>query len=387
MKIGLFTDTYTPEINGVVSSVLMLREGLEKLGHEVWVFAPGHPEISNDDERVIRIPSLPLVVLPERRVASPLDIGMMSKIRELDLDVIHTHTEFGVGSFGFRAAHRYKIPHVHTYHTVWEEYTHYVALKLFDEPAKLTVRRFTRFVCEHCDRIIAPTQKTKDLLESYKIAVPIDVAPTGVDLARFSAPTEADGQRLHGLKLTLGIQDFEHVILSIGRVAPEKSIVELFELVAPHLQKHPEDCLLIVGGGPSRKDLEKLRDEYNLADQVIFTGEIPWSSVPDYYRISDVLIGNSHTETQGLTFIEALASGVPIVVRYNECFDGIIEDGVSGTLFTDEGVFEEELAKVLTDDAFRTNRVQNGLAAAQAVSKENFVRNIEGVYHRAIVQD
>lgn len=387
MKIGLFTDTYTPEINGVVSSVLMLREGLEKLGHEVWVFAPGHPEISNDDEHVIRIPSLPLVVLPERRVASPLDIGMMSKIRELDLDVIHTHTEFGVGSFGFRAAHRYKIPHVHTYHTVWEEYTHYVALKLFDEPAKLTVRRFTRFVCEHCDRIIAPTQKTKDLLESYKIAVPIDVAPTGVDLARFSVPTEADTQRLHGLKLTLGIQDFEHVILSIGRVAPEKSIVELFELAVPHLQKHPENCLLIVGGGPSRKDLEKLRDEHGLAKQVIFTGEIPWSSVPDYYRISDVLIGNSHTETQGLTFIEALASGVPIVVRYNECFDGIIEDGVSGTLFTDEGVFEEELAKVLTDDAFRTNRVQNGLAAAQAVSKENFVRNIEGVYHRAIVQD
>lgn len=384
MKIGLFTDTYTPEINGVVSSVLMLREGLEKLGHEVWVFAPGHPDTTDDDEFVMRIPSLPLVVLPERRVASPLDVGMMSKIRELELDIIHTHTEFGVGSFGFRAAHRFKIPHVHTYHTVWEEYTHYVALKLFDEPAKLTVRRFTRFVCERCDRIIAPTQKTKDLLESYRVKVPIDVAPTGVDLARFSAPTEADAQRLARLKLSLGIQDFAHIILSIGRVAPEKSIVELFEMTAAHLQKHPTDCLLIVGGGPSRKDLEKLRDEYDLGSQVVFAGEIPWSSVPDYYRISDVLIGNSHTETQGLTFIEALASGVPIVVRYNECFDGIIENGVSGTLFTDENIFEEELAKILTDKTFRDQRIQKGYEAARAVSKENFALTVEGIYQRAI---
>ena len=380
MRIGLFSDTYTPEINGVVSSVLMLKEGLEDLGHEVWVFAPGHPATSDDDDHIVRIPSMPLVVLPERRVATPLEIGLIRKIRSLNLDIVHTHTEFGVGSFGFRAASKFDIPHVHTYHTVYEEYTHYVALRIFDAPAKVAVRQFTRLVCERCERIVAPTQKTKDLLVRYKVGVPIDVAPTGVDLARFYMPSESDRPRLADLKKSLGIDGFKHVILSLGRVAPEKSIVHLFEMVAPYLRAHKESCFLVVGGGPSLKDLEKLRDTYGLAEQVVFTGEVPWSSVPDYYRIADVLVGNSHTETQGLTFIEALASGVPLVVRYNACFDGILEDGVSGTLFTDEKIFESELNRTLNDDAHRKCRIEHGLNAAQNVSKESFARNIESVY-------
>ena len=384
MRIGLFSDTYTPEINGVVSSVLMLKEGLEDLGHEVWVFAPGHPATSDDDDHIVRIPSMPLVVLPERRVATPLEIGLIRKIRSLNLDIVHTHTEFGVGSFGFRAASKFDIPHVHTYHTVYEEYTHYVALRIFDTPAKVAVRQFTRLVCERCERIVAPTQKTKDLLERYKVGVPIDVAPTGVDLARFYMPSESDRPRLADLKKSLGIDGFKHVILSLGRVAPEKSIVHLFEMVAPYLRAHKESCFLVVGGGPSLKDLEKLRDTYGLAEQVVFTGEVPWSSVPDYYRIADVLVGNSHTETQGLTFIEALASGVPLVVRYNACFDGILEDGVSGTLFTDEKIFESELNRTLNDDAHRKCRIEHGLNAAQNVSKESFARNIEKVYLRAL---
>lgn len=380
MRIGLFSDTYTPEINGVVSSVLMLKEGLEDLGHEVWVFAPGHPATSDDDDHIVRIPSMPLVVLPERRVATPLEIGLIRKIRSLNLDIVHTHTEFGVGSFGFRAASKFDIPHVHTYHTVYEEYTHYVALRIFDAPAKVAVRQFTRLVCERCERIVAPTQKTKDLLVRYKVGVPIDVAPTGVDLARFYMPSESDRPRLADLKKSLGIDGFKHVILSLGRVAPEKSIVHLFEMVAPYLRAHKESCFLVVGGGPSLKDLEKLRDTYGLAEQIVFTGEVPWSSVPDYYRIADVLVGNSHTETQGLTFIEALASGVPLVVRYNACFDGILEDGVSGTLFTDEKIFESELNRTLNDDAHRKCRIEHGLNAAQNVSKESFARNIESVY-------
>ncbi len=380
MRIGLFSDTYTPEINGVVSSVLMLKEGLEDLGHEVWVFAPGHPATSDDDDHIVRIPSMPLVVLPERRVATPLEIGLIRKIRSLNLDIVHTHTEFGVGSFGFRAASKFDIPHVHTYHTVYEEYTHYVALRIFDAPAKVAVRQFTRLVCERCERIVAPTQKTKDLLVRYKVGVPIDVAPTGVDLARFYMPSESDRPRLADLKKSLGIDGFKHVILSLGRVAPEKSIVHLFEMVAPYLRAHKESCFLVVGGGPSLKNLEKLRDTYGLAGQIVFTGEVPWSSVPDYYRIADVLVGNSHTETQGLTFIEALASGVPLVVRYNACFDGILEDGVSGTLFTDEKIFESELNRTLNDDAHRKCRIEHGLNAAQNVSKESFARNIESVY-------
>jgi 1,2-diacylglycerol 3-alpha-glucosyltransferase len=124
MRIGLFTDTYTPEINGAVSSVTMLCEGLRARGHDVWVVAPSNPEAPADEFQTIRVPSLPLIVLPERRFATPVEYGLMRRIKRLRLDIVHTNAEFAVCSFGFRAARRYHIGQVHTYHTVWEEYTH-----------------------------------------------------------------------------------------------------------------------------------------------------------------------------------------------------------------------------------------------------------------------
>lgn len=379
MNIALFTDTYTPEINGVVASVLMLREGLEDLGHTVFVFAPAHPEAPEDERNVIRIPSLPLIVLPERRVATPIDLGMLRHIGSLNLDIIHTHTEFGVSSYGFRAARKFGIPHIHTYHTVWEEYTHYLSPRAFDAQARTVVRKATELTCRRCDHIVAPTEKTRALLAGYGITKPICVVPTGVDLSRFSPPSPADEGRLEALRTQYDLDKFEHIILSVGRVAPEKGVVELMLLVAPHLKAHPDTCFLIVGGGPSLKELKKLAHSLGIEDQAVFTGEVVWEHVPDFYRISDVLVGNSSTETQGLTFIEAIASAVPIVVRYNECFDGIIENGVSGSLFTDENQFEEYLNNAL-DPAQRVLRIQQGLEAANHVSKEMFAEKIEAVY-------
>ncbi|MBK5211857.1 MAG: glycosyltransferase [Coriobacteriia bacterium] len=389
MRIGLFSDTYTPEINGVVSSMLMLREGLEARGHEVWIFAPTNPLNDEIDDHIIRISSLPLVLLPERRVATPLELGIMRKIRSLNLDIIHTQTEFGVGSYGFRAARRYHIPHIHTSHTTWEEYTHYVTRGMFDGTAKNAVRIYTKVIFDRCTRIVAPTVKTKELLLSYKVAVPIDVVPTGVDLIRFfpantsSAPHTGGGDPLAKLKHRLGTDRFEHTILSLGRIAPEKSIVELFDLMTPYLKAHSDACFLVVGDGPSRSDLEHLAKKRCLVEQIIFTGELPWDRIPNYYRIADVLVGNSHSETQGLTFIEAIASGVPLVVRYNTCFDGILENGVSGTLFTENGEFEPALHAILTDHELRVARIRAGIEAAATVSKDRFIEDIETVYEKA----
>lgn len=380
MRIGLFTDTYAPEINGVVSSVLMLREGLIARGHEVWVFAPGPATLatyqeSPDEPGVIRIPSMPLVVLPERRVATPLDVGLLRMIKSLHLDVIHTQTEFGVGSFGFRAAHKFSLPHVHTYHTVWEDYTHYIALKMFDSTAKTAARKLTRMICEKCDRVIAPTRKTYDLLDEYGVEVPIAIVPTGVDLERFS-PAGSCGE----VRAQWGLDRFERILLSLGRIAPEKSVVHLMEMVIPYLRKHPTYGFLVVGGGPSLERLQEMAEESGVASQVVFTREIPWEHIPEYYRVADVLVGDSETETQGLTFIEALASGVPLVVRYNSCFDGIIENGESGALFRRADEFEPALDALFNDQALYEERQKRGLAAAQAVSKDVFVKKVEEIY-------
>ncbi|MDR1412684.1 MAG: glycosyltransferase, partial [Actinomycetes bacterium] len=151
--------------------------------------------------------------------------------------------------------------------------------------------------------------------------------------------------------------------------------------------EEPQVCLLCVGGGPQLGELRRLADELGLRRQALFTGERPWAEMPDYYRIADVLVGNSSTETQGLTFIEALASGLPIVVRYNDCFDGIIEDGVAGSLFRDESGFLPAVRAALTPEGMagsvRAERRAGGLAVAAGMSKETFTQKIETVYSAA----
>jgi len=388
MKIGLFTDTYKPEINGVVTSITLLTEGLRALGHDVWIIAPSHPDAPADEDQVIRVPSMPLVVLPERRFATPVEKGLMKQIKDLQLDVIHTNAEFAVNSFGFRAHKRYGIPLVHTYHTVWEDYTHYVVPSAFNRPARAAVRKLSVQVCDRADRVIAPTADTKNLLQSYGVSVPIDVIPTGVDLARF-APTDAGNSeqaaQLQALRKQWKLEGFSRTLLSIGRVASEKGVLELLLELSPYLKEHPETCLLVVGDGPQRRELQRLVPSLGIEQQVIFTGEQPWESVPDYYRLADVLVGNSVSETQGLTFIEAIASGTPIIARNNDCFKGIIEDGISGTLLEDETGFVPAIKALFEDEQFFERRVTNGFEAATHISKEVFAEAVEQSYIDTVI--
>jgi len=379
MRIGLFTDTYTPEVNGVVNSVLMLNEGLRARGHDVFVFGPGNPEAEPDDH-VFRVHATTLPVLQERRLALPWSADIWNTIKSLDLDIIHTHTEFGVGSFGFRARRQLGLPHVHTYHTVWEAYTHYLTRGRFlDQQARSLVRNQTRRTLRNVDHIITPSAKTLDLLTSYGVDTPISIIPTGVDLARFAPATAADAPRLAHLRTRYGTDRFKHTLLVLGRIAPEKSVNELLEMTIPFLARHPDTCLLVVGDGPSLGELIGRAAHSDVSNQILFTGEVPWESVPDFYRISDVLIGNSTTETQGLTFIEALACGTRVVCRANASFDTILHDGENANLFTNESEYEAALKEALNPKTL-TARIGAGLSSAHRMSKESFVEKVEMVY-------
>jgi len=383
MRIGLFTDTYTPEINGVVNSVLMLKEGLETRGHDVFVIGPGNPD-AEPEPNVFRAPAISLPLLQERRLASPWSAKLWRTVRHLDLDIVHTHTEFGVGGFGFRARRQLGVGQVHTYHTVWEEYTHYLTQgRYFDAQARRVVANQTRRTLKHVDHIIVPSIKTLDLLESYGVRNPISVIPTGVDLSRFSPATEADEGRLTALRARSGVDRFATVLLMLGRIAEEKRVGELLELTAPYLRTHPDTCLLVVGDGPSLGELIARSATLGIASQVVCTGEVPWEAVPDFYRISDVHIGNSDTETQGLTFIEALASGTLVVSRYNTCFNGIFIDNFNASLFKTDDRYLPELEEAL-DPAVRNARIEAGLLTATQFSKDAFAEHVENVYQQLL---
>ena len=170
MNIGLFTETYYPEINGVAASVYVLREELEKQGHNVYVFTTTSPGAPKNEKNVYRVHSLPCILISDRRVGLLYQRKIAAVIKKLNLDIIHTNTEFSLGIFGRIMARELKIPIVHTYHTIYEDYTHYVTKGVLpDNKAKKAVRAFSKVCCNTVDEVIVPTEKVKELLRDYRV--------------------------------------------------------------------------------------------------------------------------------------------------------------------------------------------------------------------------
>lgn len=335
MNIGIFTDTYYPEVNGVANSVYQLKQGLERRGYMVYIFTVNNPDMENIiEEHVIRLASLPFLFLKERRVAAPIVRAWRKKIESYHLDIIHTQTEFGMGHLGRKVAEYLNIPHVHTYHTIYEDYTHYLKVP-GNEKLKGLVRTFSRHCCEHADTVIVPTQKVRALLDSYQIQTPKYVIPTGIELTKFM---QADAMKVNALKKQYHL-DHKHVCVYVGRISKEKNLMEILTLFEKVGQTDADARLLIAGDGPEKELLENWCDAHEMMDKVIFTGMVPWDDIQNYYALGDMFVSASNSETQGLTYAEALAAGVPLLVKADECLDGILKQNVNGMVFDNEKDF------------------------------------------------
>ena len=386
MNIGLFTETYYPEINGVANSVYMLKTELEEIGHNVYVFTtttPGAPEFEHN---VFRVPSLPCILITERRVGLFYQPKLASLIKKLNLDLIHTHTEFSLGIFGRIMAKELKIPTVHTYHTIYEDYTHYLThRKLLDKRAKAFVRVFTKICCNTAEQVIVPTEKVKELLLKYSVFKEISVIPTGVNLKKFNPDLHLKEDVLK-LRDEYGIKPDDKVLLYLGRISKEKNIAEIIEAMPEYMRERNQVKFLIVGGGPEMEHLKQLTADRNMTDKIIFTGPKPWDNIGLYYQLGDVFVSASQSETQGLTYIEAMAAGLPVVAKKDKCLDEILESGWNGYDFTDR----EELYKGLDTIFFKNNGISYGENAKLRMGKyssEEFAKNVEMVYEEVMQRD
>ena len=264
MRIGLFTDTYPPYINGVSTSVLMLKEGLEKMGHEVYVVTVNNESFSyKNEENVLRIPGIPIGIF-DYRLTSIYPVRTIKKIKSWNLDVIHTHTEFGIGTFARLLSKQFNIPLVHTYHTMYEEYVYYITKGYFDGASKKLLEYLTLFLCDKTiDELIVPTIKTRDLFkEKYKVKRDVHIIPSGIDVTRFN-PKNIDINEVNEIKKDLKIKQADFVMLFVGRIAKEKNIEFLIENFKSVLRKVPKAKLLIVGDGPDMGELINLVHKIN----------------------------------------------------------------------------------------------------------------------------
>ncbi|MBU3189051.1 glycosyltransferase family 4 protein [Clostridium bowmanii] len=378
MNIGIFTDAFYPQVSGVVTSTLILKNELIRLGHNVTIITVAHPDV-DEEEGIMRLPSIPFFLLPSQRVGMIYSRKIMIKIKKLDLDIIHTQTEFSIGIFGRIVAKKLDIPVVHTYHTMYEDYIHYVSRGIMLKPASQFAKKVSKLYCRDCSAIIVPTMKVKDALHEYGLTRHIDVIPTGVDIEPFER-SNYDEDLIKDEKKSFGINETEPVVLFIGRLAKEKSVDVIINSMKELIVKIPNCKLLVVGDGPERENLEALVLELDIEKSVVFTGEKPWSKIGRYYQMGDVFVGASLTETQGLTFTEAMAAQIPVVAKYDKNLDDLIQDKTNGRIFYNDEDLAGILYEVLMDKEECATMVKNAYNAIEPLSSKCFGENVEKVY-------
>lgn len=382
MNIGLFTDTYYPELNGVANSVFLLKKELEKKGHNVYVITTKTPGAPANEKGVFRVPSKAVSFVPERRLGLIYHPKIARKIRKMKLDIIHTNTEFAIGMFGRIMAHELFVPVVHTYHTIYEDYTHYIKKYISkEERAKKLAKLYSKFSVRGAEELIVPTQKVAELMQRYGVKPDINVIPTGIDLGRFrTRDNEAEKGKL---KAALGIPQENKIVIYLGRVSEEKNIDEVMNYLDRYMDMQSNITFLVVGDGPYRAALEKNARNLDHRKQMIFAGAKPWDEITHYYQLADVFVSASTSETQGLTYIEALASGVPIVARRDPCLDGVLLQGVNGYEFDDEKSFVYGIEQILWNEKHIDYR-KNASESVEQFSTEKFAARVENIYYHVI---
>lgn len=382
MKILITTDWYSPAVNGVVTSVKNLRRGLEARGHEVRILTLSHDHHAREGDGVSYLGSVPAgLIYPGARLRTPMVRRSVQELVDWQPDVVHSQCEFSTFFLARRIAEYLNIPLVHTYHTVYEDYTHYFSPSV--RFGKKAVAVFSRWVAAQTDCLIAPTGKVRQLLLDYGVDRPVFVVPSGIDLSRFGG--EPDALRQAVLRQSLGIPRENRILVSVGRLAEEKNIAELLQMRAS-LGEAPV-TLLIVGDGPDRARLEGIAAGLGLtAPAVVFAGMVEPAQVADWYQLGDLFVSASTSETQGLTYIEALAAGTPALCRADPCLAGVLREGENGWQYRDAADFRRKLADFIAHPERRESLSAAARRSVEPYSVEYFAESAEDIYRQQILR-
>lgn len=387
MKIAIFTDTYLPDINGVATSSYILHNELVKHGHQVLVITTSLPKDSDyvDDDDIYRLSGLTVKKMYGYRASGFYSFRGMNVIKNFAPDIIHIQTEFGIGTFGRIAGKLLDIPIVYTYHTQYGDYSHYLSnnIKPVDDALKKFIETLTRLYGESCSHLIVPSEKTASIIRSYGIKNDISVIATGLELDRF-ALENCDLNLIEDIKTKYHLHD-RFVMIYLGRIAQEKSIDLLIDGI-DRLSKEMNDiCLMIVGGGPELNALNKKVDDLKLNDYVIFTGPKVADVVPCYYHSANLFVGASTSETQGLTYIEAMACGLPVLARYDKNLEDVVNENVNGYFFNTLDQFCEKVKEIKSKhlDTFQENAIET----SKHYSSDAFYRKILNTYQKVILEN
>ena len=387
MRIGIFSEAYTPYISGLVTSEVMLKKALEAQGHEVYVVTANLESFKyeyDEKEKVLRIPGIPTGIY-DSRFTSIYPVRAINKIKSWKLDVIHSQTEFAIGTFARILAKQYNIPLVHTYHTMYEDYIYYITKGYFDKPSKKLVEYLTKFYCDTtATELIVPTNKIYKLFtEKYKFEKNINIIPTGIEIDRFFKEKQ-DQKDINDLRKSLRLDKKDFVLLFVGRLAEEKNIEFLLNCQKELIKKNKNIKLIIVGDGPDKDKYEEYSKELGIDKNVIFTGKAKWTDIPYYYHVSNLFVTASKTETQGLTVIEAMASNLCPVCMRDEAFQSMVTDNLNGVFFETEEEYIKQIERLYKNKKELERLNRQARIQSETYSSRFYAERVLDVYKRAI---
>jgi len=361
-------------LGGVTRAVETLRGGLERLGHTVVVVAPrmaGAPP----DANVVRVPAVPAPTYPDFSLPLPVGPWLARHVQDLSLDVFHAQHPFLLGATARRLARALDRPLVFTYHTLYDQYAHYVPL-----PRGLVARRAVRWSTKFANRadlVIAPSDALAERIVGQGVRRPVEVVPTGVDLDRFRP-----GHRGRA-RTALGFPPDGPLLLYVGRLDQEKNLDLLLEAFAAASRRVSAARLALVGRGTRRDSLRSRAVQLGIVDRVLFVGGVAPDDVVTFYQAADLFLFASTTETQGLAVLEAMAVGRPVVAVRASGVEEAVLDGVTGLLTVeDPSDLAAAAVEVLEDRGLAAKLARGGREAVQRFAAPALAARLVQSYER-----
>ena len=381
MRILMISDVYFPRVNGVSTSIKTFRNKLTEQGHQVTLIAPEYGPYDTVDDLMIRIPSRYLPMDPEDRLMKKKLIKQLEpELRRQQFDIIHVQTPFLAHYVGVWLSGRLGIPVVETYHTYFEEYLYHYLPWLPRGFMKSAARWFTRRQCNAVDALVVPSRAMLDVLREYGVHRPIEIIPTGVEERYLAWPGKTEFRETHDIDAD------RPVLVHIGRVAHEKNIDFVLDVLAQVVKEQADVLLVIAGEGPALKHLKQRSRAMGLGNNTRFVGYLDRdSTLMECYLAGNAFVFASRTETQGLVLLEAMALGVPVVSTAVMGTRDILESG-KGALVAEDNVedFAAKVLRLLADRELqhRLGREAKGYAATW--SSDEMARKMTGIYQQLI---
>jgi 1,2-diacylglycerol 3-alpha-glucosyltransferase len=376
MRVLITTDTFLPMINGVTASINNLYKELKNSGHEVKILTlseTGKEKVVGD---IYYLKSIGVKIYPDARIKVPFHNKLINEIIEWGPEVVHSQTEFSTMLAAKYVSNKLNIPHIHTYHTMYEDYLGYLpGGKII---TKNTAAKAIKMLLKSVDAIIAPTEKTKNVLLSYGLHMDMYIIPTGIDLKFFQKHITIDEKKKIISKL--GINYGDKIITYVGRTAKEKNIDEIITFFKDISNEIANARLLIVGAGPELQNLKDLAKKEGLENRIHFAGMVNPDEIYKYYKISEIFVTASNSETQGLTYIEALSSGCPIVCKWDQCLEDIIVQGKNGYAYKKQWEFSNYVIEILKNNILRENMSREAIIKAEEYSSKQFEEKVLKAY-------